>query len=100
MEFKFSIGDYVMLEAHVALFGLARVQPLRVAERWSQECEGGVQRTYLVRAIEPEGGVWGSRTASFGTQHYEGLARIKESELTALDVTAYREARAPKKQSE
>jgi hypothetical protein len=86
MEFKFKIGDYVTLKAHVDLYDLADAGPLVVGERFAQQCEGGEQRHYVCRAITaPEF----KRSAGVCTSY----TQFKEAELVPLDIDAYRAAR-------
>lgn len=90
---KFTIGQYVCLKSHLDLYGLKLVQPLVVNERWTQECEGGTQVSYLCRIITTPRD-WGSKfSAGFGFAGDSDYVRIKESELVALDAEAYRAAR-------
>jgi hypothetical protein len=90
MDFKFAIGDYVALKAHMELYGLRHVQPLVVV---SVETAGiGGDGLYACRAFSPPQYTHLDYAATFVLS----LFKASEAELIALDVKEYRKSRSAK----
>lgn len=86
--FAFKIGDKCAMKALVEGFGWGGTQLLAVTERHLQQCEGGVQKTYLCR-IAYEQARWAESSQRFAGESAAGFYRIKESELIPWDAEAY-----------
>lgn len=55
IEFKFEIGDVVTTKAMLFLCDKT-CQAFAISERYVQQCEGGIQLHYRLRAVEPPSG--------------------------------------------
>lgn len=75
-EFEFEIGDVVM-HRHAGLQDYGNPEKFVVLERLIQQCHGGIQTQYLVRAIGANGGV----SQPFHLTGREVTAYLPESEI-------------------
>ena len=76
--FRFEIGDVVMAKATKSMRGSLLPQPLQIVERVLQQCYGGFQGRYLVRAHALD-------IKSGGTAFHSELFSLTEPEVESYD---------------